>query len=72
MKDLAKAILLATKIYKKSYVVDEGYYMKTLGESANEAAESVGFDERGTLPIYLLLEYCWNDILDWANQFNED
>lgn len=48
-------------------IVDsENYYGLTLQESADKAAEHVGFDTRGSLPVYLLLQYTWNDILAWA------
>jgi hypothetical protein len=83
MEKLAKAIKLAAKIHEESFasgqvswgeVVVSGAYKKTILEAADEASEEVGFDTRGTLPVFLLLQHCWNDILDWANQFdrNED
>ena len=65
MEDLQKAVKLAAQIREESW--DGECYKKSLYESADEAAESVGFDKRGTTPIYLLITNCWNEALDWAN-----
>ena len=83
MELLARAVKLAAKYREESFdrkasnkashsnkLVDhDQFYRLTMGEAANKAAEEVGFDTRGTEPIYLLLQYCWNDILEWAKQF---
>ena len=86
MKKFMEAIKLGAKLREKSYdkkasyiasqkpeIVDfDNFYNLSLIEAADKAAEMVGFDKRGTQPIYLLLKYCWNDILDWANQSELD
>ncbi len=84
MDKLAEAVKLAAKIREESYnkgaadqavqsatgVIDfNRFYTITLEDAADKAAEKVGFDTRGSLPVYLLLKYTWNDILDWAKQF---
>ena len=80
MEKLAKAIKMAAKLHEDSYDIKASrkaessnssvdytnFYKKTLEEASDEAAGAVGFDKRGTTPIYLLLKYCWNDILGWA------
>ena len=86
MERLARAVKLASKIHEESYdikaaeeavnnninmMVDfKTFYRKSLQEASDEAAEIEGFDTRGTKPIYLLLNLAWNDILDWAKQFD--
>jgi len=87
MELLARAVKLAAKIKEESYDLKkaekldledttkianfEDCYTISLEEASDQAAEKVGFDKRGVLPVYLLLKYAWNDILDWADQFNE-
>lgn len=81
MERFAEAIKLTAKIREDSYdhkKADEmeksdtiildftKCYTKTLHDSTDEAAEKLGFDTRAITPIYLLLKYTWNDILDWA------
>jgi len=83
MEKLAKAVKLAVEIKEESFdkeMAEENKdkkffdfnkcYKISLREAADKAAEKVGFDERGAFPVYLLLEYCWNDILDWAKKFD--
>lgn len=87
MKRFAEAILLAAKIREESFnqekadKMEEGSsllkdfrecYTKTLYEAADKAAGELGFDKQGTQPIYLLLQYCWNDILSWAETVEKD
>jgi len=86
MKKFMEAIKLGAKLREKSYDKKTAkeysesnelcdfnqFYGLTFKEAADKAAEMVGFDKRGTQPIYLLLKYCWNDILDWANQSELD
>lgn len=81
MDRLQEAIKLAAKIREESFdnkasqqaindnrIVDHNqFYSKSLHEAADEAAEAVGFDKRGTFPIYALLKHSWNESLDWAN-----
>ena len=84
MERLARAVKLAAKYREESYdkeaadkaekvefhYVDmDKFYKLSLREACDKAAEEVGFDKRGTEPVYLLLTYCWNDILDWAELF---
>jgi len=82
MKQFAKAVQLTAKIREKSYdteasnqailletpeIIDfSKFYKKTIKESAIEAVEELGLSKTTIHPIYLLLSYCWNDILDWA------
>lgn len=86
MDRLARAVKLAAKYREESFdreryqkaiethpsrVVDsERYYQLTMHEAADKAAGDAGYDMRGADPIYLLLKYCWNDILEWAGQFD--
>jgi len=80
MDDLQKAIKRAAQLREESYdneasgkadletnLVDfNTFYTLSIKEAADQAAEECGFDKRGTTVIYLLLKYCWYDILDWA------
>ena len=66
MRKLAEAIKIAAERRERSFSHQSERYTKTIAEAADEAAESVGFDTRGSQPIYLLLKYCWNDILAWT------
>ena len=74
MERLAKAVELAAKYREESWVpapstdgeTPQGSYSITLRDAADRAAEEVGFDEFGTIPVYLLLYNCWNDALSWA------
>ena len=84
MERLAEAIKLAAKIREESYDKEAAqsvlgmsgitnfskFYKISLAKASGMAAEQVGFDTRGTLPIYLLLKKNWNDILDWAELFD--
>ena len=87
MRELAKAILEAQKIREESFnkdAADEAekssvqlvnlskFYGKSMKEAADEAAGNAGFDKRGTLPVYLLCQYCWNDSQQWANEILSD
>lgn len=67
MERLQEAIKLTAKIREESWDNDKKEYSISLYDAADQACESIGFDMRGSLPVYLLLKYCWNDILDWAN-----
>ena len=81
MERLAKAVQSAAKYREESYVVGKpikteygdmptGEYGLSLWDAADKAAEEVGFDEKGTMPIYLLIQpECWNDALDWAKSY---
>ena len=83
MKEFAKAIKLAAKIREESFdhkKADEmekskflvknfeHCYTKNLHQAVKEAAEKSGFDDVAAMPIYFLLKYAWDDILDWANK----
>ena len=69
MEKLAEAVKLAANLHEYSYNQEDFKYKLKLEEATDQAAEQCGFDKRGNLPIYLLLKYCWNDILDWAEQY---
>jgi len=83
MEAFAKAVKLAAKFREESYdkeaankathepkIVDfDKFYKLTLMEAADKAAEIAGLDTRGTFPVYLTLKYCWNDILNWSEQY---
>lgn len=45
-------------------------YRLSLRVAAEKGACDAGFDTRGREPVYLLLKYCWNDILEWVKQFD--
>lgn len=66
MERLQEAVKLAAKMHEESWNGFNGY-SKTKKECADEAAEQLGFDERGTFPIYALMVHCWNEALDWAD-----
>ena len=83
MELLAKAIKLAAKLREESFNDSKAEQIKKvkhpdystcydmpLRQAADIAAEVSGFDKRGTEPIYLLLKHCWNDILEWADLFD--
>lgn len=60
-------------VVSSTLTIDPGrYYQLSLREAADRAAQEVGYDTRGTEPIYLLLQYTWNDILEWAEQFEKE
>lgn len=79
MERLAEAVKLAAKYREESYQVKEpieidgftipqGEYKVSLWDAADRAGTEVGFDDRGTMPIHLLLQKeCWNDALAWAD-----
>ena len=69
MERLAKAIKLAVKYREESWIHKDQRYGMHLSEAAYRAAEEVGFGIRGTLPVYLLLDNCWDEILDWTEKF---
>lgn len=82
MERLAQAIKLAAKYREESFdkkasdaasavlpgiPLDRTHFFKlSLLDAADKAAEEVGFDEQGTLPVYLLLACSWNEALAWA------
>jgi hypothetical protein len=82
MKNFAKTIKLAAKIKEESYdhkaaekakntlgYIDfSRFYKKSLKDSIEEAVQKTKIDKEARFPIYLLLECCWNDILDWVDQ----
>lgn len=47
------------------------FYKISLHKACDMAAEEVGFDAQGTMPIYLLLRNSWNEVLDWAEPIHE-
>ena len=53
---------------KRGFIDFSKFYGKSMYDAANEAARNAGFDKRGTMPIYLLNQYCWNDIQAWAEE----
>lgn len=77
MERLARAVKLAAAYRENSYTSGEsvevggvkvpyGTYSVSLWEAADRAAQEVGFDERGSMPVYLMLQH-WNDALDWVD-----
>jgi hypothetical protein len=73
MEQLKEAVKLAAKLHENSWVInygDEspGYYTLSIKEAANEATKQLGLNEDDSEPIYLLLQHCWNDTLDWAGR----
>ena len=85
MKKLSQAIILGAKLYEQSYdhkkskelettleLADYNtYYKMTLKDACDEASETVGYDTRGTEPVYLLLKNSWNDCIAWAEHYND-
>ena len=85
MERLARAILLCQELRENSFdseaadkAIESGkyyngkdFYGLSLEQAASKAAGIVGFDTRGTLPIYLLNKCCWNDIQNWAESYNK-
>ncbi len=67
MDKLKRAINLAAKIREDSWNEEAGEYSIDLYKAADKAAEQIGFDTQGTLPVFLLLKNSWNEILNWAN-----
>ena len=67
MDKLQEAIILAAKLREDSWDESKLSYLLSMWDACDKAAESVGFDKRGTMPIYLLLDSGWNDALDWAH-----
>lgn len=65
IEKMAEAVLLAAKFHEESWNIT-GDHEITLKAAADMAATVVGFDTRGTMPIYLMLSGTWNESLDWA------
>lgn len=65
MERLAKAIILADNLYwgTKGATAAKG----DLYNASDAAARAQGFDNKGFLPIYLLLKNHREEILNWAN-----
>jgi len=83
IKILANTLAKAAKIHEESFdheaadrVKEEEkytldyykFYTISLQEACDMAAEETGFGIRGTQPLYLLLQCCWNDTLEWVNK----
>ena len=69
MGRLKDAILLAADIREGSWDHNKKAYTKTLRKACDMAAKAVGYDERGTEPIFLLLHCAWNDSIAWAKSY---
>ena len=67
MEDLARAVKLAAQLREESWDFIKEKYKLSVYDAADKAVAQIGFDVRGTQPIYLLLQHCWNDILEWAD-----
>ena len=80
---IAKALEDAAEIREKSYdhkaadkkeksgdrYVDfTKFYRKNLGQAAFEACLENKLEPNMWYPIYMMLETCWNDIIDWAKE----
>ena len=70
MEQLKEAVKLAAKTYQEGNPNDD--HFKTLYQSADEACEQMGLDLHATTPVFLLLYYAWNDVMDWANETPEN
>lgn len=82
MEKLQKTILLAAKLREESYdkktankalenacLVDYNkFYRLSLYDAVDQAASTIGFGKKSTMPVYLLLKCCWNDIIAWAEE----
>lgn len=65
--DVNKAHELGKSCAVKCLVADyTTCYDLSLFEACDKAAEEVGFDTRGSQPVYLLLKNSWNESLAWA------
>lgn len=81
-KDFAKVILRTAEIRENSFDNkqadkmhrEEKYpdfkqcYKLSLNDSVNSAVKELNLDIELCQPIYLLLSYTWNDIIEWANE----
>lgn len=80
-KILAKIVLKAQEIREKSYNSNASenakinciftdyndFYMKSIEDSVFEASNELDINHELDYPVYLLLQYSWNDIQLWAN-----
>jgi hypothetical protein len=67
MKSLAKVILRSAEIREASW--NEDKYDKSIWDATIEAIDKLKLShEKYGIPSYLLLLYCWNDILEWAQK----
>lgn len=87
MKELAEVLLLAAKLREESYdkiaseeaskskkLIDfNKFYKKSIEQSVIEAYTQLDFkiSANAFFPAYLLLKYCWNDSLNWAESIVE-
>lgn len=70
-KILADAVRRAAEIHEKSWTsrkksVLGGKYAIDLREASNRACAELHCSDFSE-PVYYLLAYTWNDVLDWAN-----
>ena len=66
MKDFAAAILYAMQIREESFNEDFCTYEVSIREASDKGCDSVGFDERATEVVVLLLSGSWNGAEAWA------
>lgn len=52
-----------------SYIRFEDFQRKSLQECATEVCAEANVPEMAT-PVYLILQYTWNDILGWTDEVN--
>lgn len=86
-KKFATAVLAAMRIREESYdhkaanaVLDEKvnftnfekFYKKGYYKATKEAVNNNKLDVEMILPIYLLINYNWNDIRGWAQKILEE
>ena len=84
-KRFAEVILEAVKIREESFdqaMADEmekskhpnfhDCYRLSIWEAVEKAVEQLDIDKRMVQPIYLLIQYTWNDIQDWAEKIKAD
>jgi len=66
MRDFAKVICRAAKVYEESWDTEEKMYQLTLRMACVRAIEETNYDTHAEQPMYLLLNQCWNSVLAWA------
>lgn len=59
-----------TPMHLKKFIDPSKFYKLTMWDASDQAAMKMGFDKRGTRPVYLLLMNSWNEALDWAEKFS--
>jgi hypothetical protein len=65
-KILAQIVKTAAETHEKSWSKKSSTYRISIEEASNRMANGAGHPGLAR-PVYLLLKYTWNDVLDWAD-----